>query len=486
MPATTFSPGQTGALDDTLAWLAQPPSADPLRDLSALRRGLGALADADVPPTHKLRIFEVFDPRVRAAHLAVLPLVQDSVLPLSRPLGNVTRAMNQIHALCAEVLLTSATANPAHEAAPQRPVDQSCRNALMQLEQQLVLALMGFGQAPHGLWSRCNAVYRLLKVWPDAECTGTLGRILALATAQPESYTSRELAFLRTILLQVPKLADISNEQPADLDSYFWCDAIHDQAPIASSRQSPTPMPGLLYIDFSPLLATVSGFLGHLETGTPAPRLGLPREANQADYLNVLRRAQSQWMATPKRRFPRRRQNYKVDLCVRLSELWRVLEDPQTSDTALSKWMVINKSPDGCAVEHLSGDISGLIAGSALGMREKSGAVWSICLVRSIRGGAGDRVEIGIEFVAPGAQPVRVVGGAAGEESIPGLLLPAMPQIERREALLITRGRLTQQHFTLIMEKNGKVMLTTCISGRLIQQTSSVEIFEFERTRLPG
>ena len=106
--------------------------------------------------------------------------------------------------------------------------------------------------------------------------------------------------------------------------------------------------------------------------------------------------------------------------------------------------------------------------------------------MRWIRSGASERVEIGIEFVAPEAQPVRVVGGSADEEAVPGLLLPALPQIGRREALLIARGRHAQQHFNLVMEKKGKVMLTTCVPGPLIQQTSSVEIFEFERTRLPG
>ncbi len=487
MSATAPSPSPPTALDDALAWLALPSGEDPLRDLVPLRKCLRTLVAAEIPSSHKLRIFEVLEPRVRRTHLTVIPLLLDAVLPLSRPLCDITRAINQIHSLCADLLLIAATADDANQPARQhRTIEQICRSALIQLEQQLALALMAFGQPARGLWLRTDTAYRLFEAAADAECAGIFGRMLALASAQPESFTSRELAFLREVLIQLQKMASVSQQQPQGSNPFFWCDTAHDQSPVASSRQWPTPIPGLLYISFSPLLSALAGLLEQLETGTPAAQLGLPREANQPDYLNVLRRAQTLWLEPPKRHFPRRRQSHEVHMCIRLGELWRVLQEEQTNDQEISKWMVINKSPDGCSVEHISGNISGLIAGSALGMRETPNGPWSICLVRWIRSGASERVEIGIEFVAPNAQPVRVIGGASDEESVPGLLLPALPQIGRREALLIARGRHAQQHFNLVMEKKGKVMLTTCIPGPLIQQTSSVEIFEFERARLPG
>ncbi len=487
MSATVPLPSPPFALDDALAWLALPPGEDPLRDLVPLRKYLRSLDAVEIPSSHKLRIFDVFEPRVRRAHLAVMPLLLDAALPLSRSLSDLTRAINQIHGLCADILLvTIVTDDTSQPARQRRSVEQVCRNALLQLEQQLILALIAFGQPPPGLWLRGGLAYRLFEAGADAECVGTFGRMLALAAAQPESFTSRELLFLREVLIQLQKMASVSQEQPPGGHSFFWCDTAHDQSPVASSRQWPTPLPGLLYVSFTPLLSVLGGLLEQLETGTPAAQLGLPREANQLDYLNVLRRAQTLWLEPPKRHFPRRRQTHEVHLCVRLGELWRVLHEEQTNDQEISKWMVINKSPDGCSVEHIAGNINGLIAGSALGMRETPDGPWNICLVRWIRSGAAERVEIGIEFVAPDAKPVRVVWGSVGEEPTPGLLLPAMPQIGRREALLIARSRHARQHFNLVMEKNDKVMLTTCIPGPLIQQTSSVEIFEFERTRLPA
>ena len=482
MSATATSP-----LDDALAWLALPLGEDPLRDLAPLRRCLRTMVAAEIPSTHKLRIFEVLEPRVRRTHLTVLPLLLDAVLPRSRSLCDVTRAMNQIHDLSADLLVKAAAADDAIQTARQhRTIEQICRNALIQLEQQLVLALMAFGQPPQGLWLRTDTIYRLLAASADAECAGIFGRMLALASAQPESFTSRELAFLREVLIQLEKLASVSQEQPQGSNLFFWCNSAHDQSPVASSRQWPTPISGLLYISFSPLLSVLAELLEQLETGTPAARLGLPREANQPDYLNVLRRAQTLWLEPPKRHFPRRRLRHEVQMCVRLGELWRVLQEEQTNAEEISKWMVINKSPDGGSIEHISGNISGLVAGSALGMRETPNGPWSICLVRWIRSGVSERVEIGIEFVAPHAQPVRIIGGSSNEESVPGLLLPALPHIGRREALLIARGRHAQQHFNLVMEKKGKVMITTCIPGALVQHTNSIEIFEFERARLPG
>ena len=65
-------------------------------------------------------------------------------------------------------------------------------------------------------------------------------------------------------------------------------------------------------------------------------------------------------------------------------------------------------------------------------------------------------------------------------------MLPALPRILRREALLIARGRYRRHSFNLVGGKTDQITLSSCRPGSLIHETSSVEIFEFERLREPG
>jgi hypothetical protein len=93
-------------------------------------------------------------------------------------------------------------------------------------------------------------------------------------------------------------------------------------------------------------------------------------------------------------------------------------------------------------------------------------------------------VELGLELIAPSAEAVRMarVGrNAKGQEPVSALLLPPLPRLDRTEAILTPRGHYAQGTFTLLGEKDGKVQLTSCITGRLAMQTAAAEVFEFER-----
>ena len=488
MPDTLQPDQRSFTLDDALAWLAQPASADPLADLVELRRALLALSNAEAPPAHRLRIVEIFGPRLQSMHQAATALLLEFPQPLPKPLGDVTQGIMESHGLISNILLDAALELGASVPPPvRRPIERIGTAVMQALQGKLELSLLAFGQVPEEIWSNAWAALHLPHADASTADYAIFGQMLALSAAQPESFTPRELHYLRTVLQLFAEPADILETTPRDDSPYFWLDIDQDSPPVASTRRLPPLSSNLLHFRFETLINALNPITEQLSSGTPATALGMPMESNQADYLNVLRRVRQSLAEPPRRQFPRRRQSHAVNVCTRLSEFWGLLSRADEVSEELSDWTVINKSPDGCALELETGNVSGLVAGAALGMRESGDSAWSVCLIRWIRGGLAEQIELGLEFMAPEAYPVRIVYGEAAHESLPGLLLPALPKLKRPETLLVGRGRREGREFNLIMEDpSGKISLASCRPAKVVQQTSSIEIFEFERLRTPS
>ena len=84
--------------------------------------------------------------------------------------------------------------------------------------------------------------------------------------------------------------------------------------------------------------------------------------------------------------------------------------------------------------------------------------------------------------MAPHAQAIRIQPDGHRQQSpVAALLLPPLPAINRGEAILAARGEYNLRPFTLLHERDGRLQIVECTPGRSIAETSSVEIFEFQR-----
>jgi hypothetical protein len=61
------------------------------------------------------------------------------------------------------------------------------------------------------------------------------------------------------------------------------------------------------------------------------------------------------------------------------------------------------------------------------------------------------------------------------------LLLPALPSLNRKEAILAVRGDYNARPFTLLEEDDAHLKIAECMPQRSLIETSSVEVFEFIR-----
>ncbi len=92
-------------------------------------------------------------------------------------------------------------------------------------------------------------------------------------------------------------------------------------------------------------------------------------------------------------------------------------------------------------------------------------------------------MEMGLEVIAPSAKPVRIqtLAGRTTAPPIPALLLPALPNLSRGEAILTVRGDYNVRPFTLLQEHGDQLQVAECMPHRSLVETSSIEVFEFIR-----
>jgi hypothetical protein len=496
MTTVARGPHSLPVLNSALAWLDAPQIGDPLHDLAPLRHHLRGFVGTAIGPVERSELVGLFQKRADTINDSLKALLRQSTLPLTHRLRLIAQGLTDIHGLLATTTLDAArklTASQMTEAG--QSLAGFCGNILHNLAEQQQVALMVAATPPADLWRHGQIAYALSRrCQPDQVMTAEqlLKGMLALAAAQPETFVGHEIGFLIDYLRSFPIGVTIDPQPKGPLDSWYWLDEKRGLPPVAVTRRPPLAGGKTLYFSCATLAQTAEEHLRRLAAGENPEALGLPASAATDDYRIVLGRAQARWSSPPRRRHHHRPSSYAVEICPELDRLWDLLrgrgsEEVEQAPIPITKWLVLNESPGGFAMMHLSGAISGLVSGGALGLRTSPERPWNICLVRWARSDNPEHIELGLELIAPSAAPVQIVrrDDKAGSRLTPALLLRSAHGHQRHEALLTTRCGTTGRPFTMIAEPDGKLQLTECHVNRLALQTSSVEMLEFSRDFSP-
>ncbi len=495
------SPSTPVQLQQALDWLAETPHEDALLDLVPLRNHVAAIGALGLPILHRLKIEELLQQRAERIDESLFPMLLDVKLPLPVHLGTVAQSLIGLRAELGETWLKVAeVADPLETARVHRSQAHICLQGIHNLSRQFITSLLIAIPSPLGFWRNIQAIYHCARNSVDPTATvpvevnavdAQFKAILALAAAQPEGLTPREIAFLADYLESHATSIQIDLIPPDEFEDWFWLDANLDQPPVPLARLRPDNE-RCLYFRLDRLANLTARHLDQLNDGAPPASLGLPPQAAGADYRNALERARQCW-ATPRRRsFNRRPQSIPVEVCTQLSSLWTALEsdsktEPNSSACEMthSNWTLLNEGPSGYAIVHVIGEVAGIVPGCAVGLRTGAGAAWQICLVRWARSKSHNHVELGLEVLAPSATPVRIqtLNRRSPEPPIPALLLPALPGLNRSEAILSGRGDYNARPFTLLQEQDACLQIVECVPQRNLIETASIEVFEFQRNR---
>ena len=463
---------------------------------------LAALGLARLENAHYHRILDLFFDRSHRLARTLKDRLIEASLPLSKDLRAMASLLMIVHENIAagyeRVLLDEERL--AHS--KRRSASSVAARALRSLAEALETSCMVASPAPSDLWRRAHALAKSARTHFEPTATvipglsldaeKTYKGLLALAAAQPEGFSPKEIALASEYLAQFSAAVNLLPSSPPEEGSWYWVDSGRDMGPVPPNRRIPPDHGDLLYCSFQLLARLLGEQVSALEAGMPAGNLRLPERAAGHGGIAALKRLQEHWAHPPHRQHPRRHNNFRAQVCVGLTELWQLLERGEAPEGAeagaphMTEWMVLNESPGGFAVMHVAGEVEGLVPGSAIALRPEPDKPWSICIVRWMKSENPEHIELGLELVAPAARSVQLMfrNGDPSQLPTPGLLLPAIPALRENPALLAPSGAYSARRFFIVSGEDK----THVMQGRLLSldlQTGAVELFQFESDPYP-
>ena len=439
-----------------------PPRIGTNRFREALKY-LRALKNIDVPPAQKIPILEkLYSDSIKTVE-ARLPLLANALLPIPRRPRQNIRGMQDMMEELALFLLNPGTATPAEEV----PLGAVWR-ALRLLSRHLLVSSLTAAPPGAGIWKQLHRTYALAsrqgmtQTLPEGAKRPLRDEYYAavlLGCAQPTSFTGREVLFLDNYLERFSERVETGGESSEEGAVTFWIDPESDTPATPYSRRPPISGAPVHSFSCARLAHLLENQLAALETGTSPRKIDLPSFAATDAGLGVLNRLIHRWGNPGKRRFQRRRLNYRGELCLGFGNLCRLYgTTPQSVET--STWMITNESPDGYAVMHLSGKMRSITAGDVAALRTESGENWQFCIIRWVLSENQEHVELGLQILSSRAHTANIAlpakTGAAARYR-PALVLPSTPILRPNEALVVHAGALEgrSKDFVLVIERDN-------------------------------
>ncbi|MGH8352609.1 MAG: molecular chaperone [Pseudomonas sp.] len=167
------------------------------------------------------------------------------------------------------------------------------------------------------------------------------------------------------------------------------------------------------------------------------------------------------------------------------------LGQPQQADSAEESYPtyelpIVNHSPGGYCLSWPKEVPSQLQAGELLGVQDGPEQAWSVAVVRWIRQVRGGGTQMGIELIAPHAQPCGLQLLRKTEQNsqyLRALLLPAISAISR-PATLITPRLPFQEGNKVLINQHGEER--PAVLSRRQTSTGSFNQFEYRSVERPG
>lgn len=500
----TSQPNETveSRVKPILEWLALAHDQNGLDEALGLQRQLLNLRGTPVPRVQRLKLLDLLHGHAAKITQAQLPALREITLPISRRTRQLVRITQNLLDILAQDYLNTLADLFDPQAPDQPPSPLGTLHRVMQcLSWHLLISHLVAAPSGAGIWQQFHATFRTSRQLglADAEVPGDERRIeqiylsnLLAAVAQPASFTSQELEFISQYIDRCTPVVQLSEEAPAGHEGVFWIDPDRDAPAHALTRRPPPPDTTVLYFACDVVAQQAAEHLAALEKGQSAAGLGLPPFADTHGGRGVLRRLGNLWGHPAKRRFPRRRQSYRAELCSGLNQLWHLLngsgDEPESSE-----WMVTNESPDGYAMMHVAGSTEQLRVGDIVAIHPRpdeasAQADWFICVVRWALSENPEHIEVGLQVLAPRAIPVVLAlpqdPERAGRTS--ALLLPSLPPLRPLQSLVVPSGTVSDQSqkMLLIVEQDNVAVHELRAIG-LNEQTSSIEVFTVEPDESP-
>ncbi len=500
--AADYSVEADARIAGILDWLATPVTGDQMRELAPLRSHLSTLAELEMGSSQFHRILDLFQTRAHKVTDELKPRFREARIPLAVPLRRLAQDLTAVHgAVAASYQRILERMDPGVVVGRRRNPAVVAARALKSLADQLQIAALIGNRPPARLWAEAHRMYhetrRETKLHDTAldqslDAERIYREMLALAAAQPPRLAPAEVLAVADYVSRFAAAVEITTKVSAEVDyRKFWFDPETDMQPVAVARRLPPAGGGICHFSCVRLGVLAGEQVRELEAGTSPENLHLPAEANEATYRGLLQRLHDGWVDPPTRHLVRRRHNYHVEACIGFDAVQRLFEHADSTDEVRTRqgssaWVVLNESPSGFAAMHVGGELGALCNGGVVALRASPDKPWDLCVVRWIKSDNPDHVEIGLQVLACDARVVGIGFRNTRDQQplVNGLLLPVVPAVRAREAVLVPAGTCQSRRFLMVLAGTR----THIVQGRLVNldiQTAAVELFEFNPDPYP-
>lgn len=488
---TEGAPAGASELSAVQEWLSTP-LAEPADDaLQLLHDHLTTLRNSSATDLERAELLDRLYTRSSTIIGHLIVSLQDVALPVPRATRELVHSLQGLlEALIDDRLVVTDTLVESER-------NLSAWRNIKSLAQHLLIGDLVAAPAGAGIWGQLHHTYATARkanfadYTPDGE-TNSLQHIylsaLLMGCAQPDSFTSREIAFIAGYLQLFAHRVDAPSEFALESASAFWVDLKRDSPAFPCARKTAPPETSIRYFSCEPIAALLNHQLDALNAGHTASQTELPDFAATPAGRGVLNRLAVYWGTPGKRKFPHRRRNHRAEVCTGLSSVWQLFHHETTTPPDVSSWMITNQSPDGYAIMHLGGTTGNLAVGDVTAIRSESEAAWQICLVRWALSENQEHLEMGLQILAPRAVPATLTlrSAVTGLAQLPVLLLPDAPPLRSAESLVVPSGALdgAERKLVLMMDQD-KISVREMCATHIEEQTSSVEVFVIEPDNAP-
>ncbi len=416
---------------------------------------------------------------------AQIPAIADLPLPIPRKRRLTIRRLQDMLDALAELLL----GHVARNSLPDTEITRWLWRVLHLLSRHLLISSVTAAPSSPGLWKRLHSTYLLADRCGLAQSTPagaehTLQDVyyaaVLLACAQPTSFTGREILFLDDYLERFSARIEIKDELSTQITETFWINPDADTPATPYSRKPALSGTSVDKFSCNRLALLLDTQLAALETGTPPAQINLPAFAASVAGQGVLNRLVNLWGNPGKRRFPRRRQNFRCQLCVGFDKLIGLYGNTHLAGET-STWMITNESPDGYTVMHIAGTTQAITVGDIAALRTEDGIGWQLCIFRWILSENSEHLELGLQVLSSQAYAANIILRDSGGTEVrrqPVLVLPPTPALRPNEALVVPSGTLGgySRKLFLIIERDNIEIREIVTAGR-DEQNGLIELY---------
>lgn len=486
-------------LDTLRYWLAQPPAPSAHEEVVHLLGHVTTLVQLDEPPAALVPYLDQLFTRSMRVCTAQLPMLHDAPLPMPRRLRTQVKQLQDLLERLADGYLLVGDA--AIDDGGSSTSALALWRVLHLLHQHQVIAAVVATPGTPGIWRKKHraflaAVTAGLASYQPPGAQSSLGQeylsSILLESAQPASFTPAEISFIANISRRLAPLVQWSSAtRPEGGDAIFWVEPDRDYGPSALNRREPPPETLVIWVQCQAIVESLERAETALAQGASADQFNLPAFASLPAGRATISRLLQLWGTPAKRRFPRRRQNYRATLCAGISRLWQLLASPENEGQPLSSWMVVNESPDGYAVMHISGNTDDFRVGDLIGLKPDEGPYWHIGLIRWALSENPEHFEVGVQLLSPQAIPVKAGlperdSLAGGPALVPALLLPPLANLRPDPTLVTPLGTLTRYDGKLLIVIDGENLeIREMRAIHCEEVTASVEIHQLQPDEMP-